>query len=332
MKDDSSPYFSVIVPLFNKERFVERTLRGVLAQRDEDFEVIVVDDGSTDDGAAKVRSIKDSRIKLIAQSNQGVAAARNKGMSLALGQWLAFLDADDLWGRDHLTELRRLINTYPEAGMVGGASREVIEGGDVAFLGDAVPGPFHRINYFNEAAREIGVMNASSVAVKREVFEALGGFADFKYGEDLEYWARVALDYPLAKSSRPTAVYYRGNGGAMENMLINTGSSVPLPRSLSDISPSVAMLASRLDDLSRQSKIRLSVIEYINSRLVQGMRGAFIRGDMPRMKALHALCIRPLVGWRQRCWWVLSALPSPVLSRISRIRDVFKRYYHKLKR
>lgn len=331
MENDPMPFFSVIVPLYNKEKYVERALLSILAQGDKDFEVIVVDDGSTDEGPKIARAISDPRIKVFSQENQGVAAARNKGVALASGRWMAFLDADDLWGRDHLTELRRLIDAFPDAGMVGASSRQVIEGGDVGFLEKSSPGALRRLNYFEEAAQEIGVLHSSSIAINFSVFDALGGFADYRYGEDLEYWARVALHYPVAKSDRHTVVYYLGTGGAMENMAKLVSSERPLPTSLVDISPSVDMLSKRLDDLTPQLEIRRSVVGYINSRIVQAMRGAFIRDDIPRMKALRVLCIRPLAGWRQLGWWLLAGLPSLFLAAAARARAVSKRCYLKLK-
>ena len=325
------PLFSVIVPLYNKERYVVRALRSALAQRMADIEVIVVDDGSTDSGPARAESIADARVKVFRQENQGVAAARNRGISLASGQWIAFLDADDLWGRDHLSELQSLVTRFPDAGLVGASSREVVEGGNIEFLESRSPGSLRRIDYFREAAIQIGVLHTSSIAINRAVFDALGGFSDHRYGEDLEYWARVALEYPVAKSDRCTVVYFRGNGGAMEAMAKTAQSEVPPPTSLVDVSPSVAMLSVRLNGLPHQSELRMSVVRYINSRLVQGMRGSFIRGDMPSMKALRALCLPPLTGWRQRGWWLLTGLPSVILSAVSRLRALFKKTYLKFK-
>ena len=86
---------SIIVPLYNKEKFIETTINSVLQQTYKDFELIIVDDGSTDDSAAIVEAIKDPRIRLIKKKNEGVSAARNFGISKSNGEWLLFLDADD---------------------------------------------------------------------------------------------------------------------------------------------------------------------------------------------------------------------------------------------
>lgn len=332
MENDLMPFFSVIVPLYNKEKYVERALLSILSQQENDFEVIVIDDGSTDNGAQKVRDLSSSKIKLYSQSNLGVSAARNKGMQLASGQWFAFLDADDMWSQYHLAELRQLISMFPDSGIVGTSSCEVLEGGDIGFLEHLTADLRRRpINYFEEASYDIGAINTSSVAVSRMVFDELGGFKDYRYGEDLEYWARIALNYSVGKSERQTVVYYRGNGGVMESMGMTALSYVPLPNRLSDISPSVAMLAATLDDLTHKPKLHRTVVFYINSRLIQSIRGSFIRGDILRMKASRALCLRPLAGRRQRGWWLLAGLPSVVLSALSQTRAFFKRFYLKLK-
>src|SRR3546814_1127294 len=112
-----SPRFSVIIPLFNKGKHIESTLESVQAQTFEDFEVIVVDDGSTDSGPDVVRKFASARIRMITQANAGVSAARNRGVSEAKGENIAFLDADDIWTPQHLSELNRLIDAYPMRGL-----------------------------------------------------------------------------------------------------------------------------------------------------------------------------------------------------------------------
>ena len=95
---------SVIIPLYNKEPYVRRALSSIRAQTFEDFEVIVVDDGSTDEGARAVESFDDARVRLVHQQNAGPGAARNRGIAEARGELLAFLDADDEWTPTYLEE------------------------------------------------------------------------------------------------------------------------------------------------------------------------------------------------------------------------------------
>ena len=112
------PMFSVIVPLYNKEQYIKKTVSCVLAQTIADFELIIVDDGSTDNGPQYVSEIQDGRIRMLSQGNAGVSAARNHGIREANGKYICFLDADDTWNVDFLQTVKELFDEFPEAGMV----------------------------------------------------------------------------------------------------------------------------------------------------------------------------------------------------------------------
>jgi glycosyltransferase involved in cell wall biosynthesis len=104
--------FSVVIPLYNKARQIENTIRSVLAQDFQDFEIIVVDDGSTDGGSDLIIPINDTRIRLVFQVNAGVSAARNFGVHESSAEYIAFLDADDEWYPWHLEEIDKLIRNF----------------------------------------------------------------------------------------------------------------------------------------------------------------------------------------------------------------------------
>ena len=122
---------SVVVPLFNKADCVERAIRSVLGQTVPCGEIIVVDDGSTDDGYRVVEAIEDSRVKLFRQDNQGPSSARNKGVAEAQGELVAFLDADDEWRPSFLETIVNLRAEYPEAGAYATAYQILEPGGHV---------------------------------------------------------------------------------------------------------------------------------------------------------------------------------------------------------
>jgi len=231
--------FSVVVPLHNRERYVARAVASVLGQSCGDFEILVVDDGSTDGGSEKVEAIGDPRIRLITQANAGPGAARSRGVHESRGEWVAFLDADDLWFPGHLAELAAMAARFPRAGLLATGYRQGRDP-DPAVPPEQ-PGRVREIDYFREAARDIGVVWTSATAVRREVALTIGDFDPSHAGEDLDYWARVALVAPVVKSSRPTAYYFR-HGGSLMAERDRGDDNRKLPAALGDIWPSTALL------------------------------------------------------------------------------------------
>ena len=115
--------FSVVIPLFNKAHIIERTIQSVLNQTFTNFEVIIVNDGSTDDGVKVINRITDdSRIRIITQKNQGVSVARNRGVKESQFEYIAFIDGDDEWEPDFLLKIKEAIEKYPDASMYGTSS------------------------------------------------------------------------------------------------------------------------------------------------------------------------------------------------------------------
>ncbi|HMA53239.1 MAG TPA: glycosyltransferase family A protein, partial [Acidobacteriota bacterium] len=129
------PRVTVVIPLYNKAPYIAAAVRSVLAQTFTDFEVIVVDDGSLDDGAEVVDRFDDPRLRLVRQENQGESAARNKGVTLAASELLAFLDADDEWTPSHLEVLLRLADRFPGAGLLATAYKIVSPDGRSCLAG-----------------------------------------------------------------------------------------------------------------------------------------------------------------------------------------------------
>jgi glycosyltransferase involved in cell wall biosynthesis len=111
------PFYTIIIPLYNKEAHIKATLDSVLAQTFENFEVIIVNDGSTDRSMDIISTFKDKRIQIINKKNEGVSTARNLGIKNAKGDFIAFLDADDIWYPTHLEDLKNLIAHFPNCGL-----------------------------------------------------------------------------------------------------------------------------------------------------------------------------------------------------------------------
>lgn len=283
--------FSVVIPLYNKEKYIGRAVESVLAQTYQDFELIVVDDGSTDSSLQTINNITDPRLKIVTQNNQGVSAARNTGIKTATQNWIAFLDADDAWLDYHLTELNNIINTYPDVGMVSTKIKEVLDSSEVSNLTVLTKSLFRHIDYFDEASNYIGVVNSSVVAIKKEVFNKLGGFIAVKAGEDLECWSRVALHYPVALSDRITCYYFRDTGGVMQSLAAKKATK-PVT-TLSDISPSVNML---VQQSKRDPSIlhNQSIRRYVNSRLFNGVKASLFKNEYLNAKSVSKLALPQL--------------------------------------
>lgn len=206
------PQVSIIMPLYNKATEVLGSVASVRAQTVTDWELIVVDDGSSDGGADLVHGLADQRIKIIKQSNQGVSLARNRGLLEAESPWIAFLDADDEWRSDYLATILSLARDYPQAPWLatGYEIRHPREGVFNARLRGITKGFRRGIlrNYFTVATKSDPPVWSSAVVVRRKILLEIGGFpAGIASGEDLLTWARLAVRYPLAYDVRPMAVF-----------------------------------------------------------------------------------------------------------------------------
>lgn len=207
--------FSVIVPLYNKVAYIERTLRSILLQSFHDFELIVVDDGSTDGSVAVAEKIikeHSTFCRVVKQANTGVAVARNHGVELSKGQYICFLDADDWWEPDFLEEMSALIAQYPDAGLYG-TNFYLVKNGKRRIAPIGVPNGFTGgyINYCKTYANTLCMpISSSSVAILKSAFYDAGQFRKgISLGEDFDLWVRLALKYKVALVNKPLANYFQ---------------------------------------------------------------------------------------------------------------------------
>ena len=197
--------FSVVIPLYNKELSIQNTIQSILDQTYQNFEIIVIDDGSTDDSAERVNKIEDHRIRMIQQKNQGVSVARNHGIKIAKNEWIALLDGDDLWEVNHLQEICEMMNEFPN-GKIYVTSFDFSDGRKV-FKHQRQKKSFKIDNYFKEAVKE-NLIWTSVVVIHISCFNKVGGFNNtLTNGEDLELWARLAREFIIIKSCIITAIY-----------------------------------------------------------------------------------------------------------------------------
>jgi len=204
------PFFSVIIPLYNKENYIENTLKSVLSQTLDDYEIIIVNDGSTDKGPEIVKNIRDSRIRIIDQQNQGVSAARNKGIENSNGTLIAFLDADDYWFPNHLKELSDLHTGFPDCGIY--CSRYKIKTTSKHFSTphfNDIPEDFSGIvdNYFH-SNRPFRITWTSCLAIPKNTIAKYGGFTvGVTNGQDNELWTRIGIYEKIVIGNQCTSIY-----------------------------------------------------------------------------------------------------------------------------
>lgn len=202
---------SVIIPLYNKEAGIATALRSVLAQTYQDFEIVVVDDGSTDNGATIVEQNYDPRIRLIRQANAGVSAARNRGIAEAKGEYVAFLDADDEWMPGFLEEIVALQQEFPECKAQATNYTFCSNGVKSSTILRKIPFNSKRgvlTNYFEVASCSHPPVCSICVCIERKLLQEIGGFpVGIKSGEDLLTWARIAVHTHWAYSRKVLAQY-----------------------------------------------------------------------------------------------------------------------------
>lgn len=213
---------SVVIPLYNNASTIERAIRSVLRQTMPDFELIIVDDGSTDGGAEVVKAIEDSRIQLITQPNRGVSSARNQGIKAAKCKWVAFLDADDEWKPQFLETVLSLSQKYPECQICATAYERQIPNGETQWIVlNNIPNSddFVLTNYFEVAATSDPPFCSICVMAQLEALKTIGGFPEnIHQGEDLLTWARLSVKNRIAYSVKPQSVFHTG---------YNYGNSIP---------------------------------------------------------------------------------------------------------
>lgn len=203
---------SVVIPLYNKEKSIASTLRTVLNQTFSDYEIVIVNDGSTDGSVEEIEKVQDDRIRLVHQPNAGVSAARNRGIEEAKGDLIAFLDADDEWKPEYLATQYHLFQKYPECSVFACN----YEFRDVS--GKVTPTLIHKLpfvgedgilsNYFEVASCSHPPLWTSAVMVKKQAMQAIGGFPlGIKSGEDLLTWARLAVNTTIAYSKSVQAIF-----------------------------------------------------------------------------------------------------------------------------
>jgi glycosyltransferase involved in cell wall biosynthesis len=204
--------FSVVIPLYNKANYIQNCLESVLKQTHKEFEVILVNDGSTDGSETVVERFQDSRIRLVHQENKGASAARNKAISLAKHEWIALIDADDYWYPNHLEELQNTIEQFPKADVVCNNYEILLEK-------DYVKNPTFSIEYplkaqyiedYFKGSLIDPIAWTSALSFTSSIFKKVGEFdTNIKSGQDIDLMVKFGLAATIAFNPKVTMRYHR---------------------------------------------------------------------------------------------------------------------------
>ncbi len=193
------PQISIVIPVYNKAKYLKETIKSVLNQDFKDFELILIDDGSTDQSPDIIQSFSDPRIRYYTQKNQGVAVARNNGVKQAKTNLICFLDADDLWEPHHLETIWALYQQFPQAGFFATAYRIQYNQHQKDYVYPFSKSPVLIQKYYRYDKGQ-ALFFISNFAVKKEVFIKENGFKPEIHAEDTDFFIRLALKYPMAYS------------------------------------------------------------------------------------------------------------------------------------
>jgi glycosyltransferase involved in cell wall biosynthesis len=212
------PQISVIIPAYNAERTIRETIESVQRQTFQDFELIVINDGSKDRTVELVQSINDERLKIFSYENGGLPVARNRGISRTTGEFIAFLDADDLWTPEKLELQLVALKQHPEAGVAYSWTcfMDVNEqGAAVSFL----PSPPYSFegNVYKKLLVSDFIHSGSNTLIRRQAIASAGDFdPTLKSCEDWDYWLRLATRWHFVVVPKHQ-IFYRRTPGAMSS-------------------------------------------------------------------------------------------------------------------
>jgi glycosyltransferase involved in cell wall biosynthesis len=316
---DGKPAVSVVIPLYNKALYVERALRSVFAQTEQGFEVVVVDDGSTDGGAAIVERFADPRIRLIVQENRGASAARNRGVRESGAALVAFLDADDEWCPAFLEAVLDLHRRYPGAGAYATAYAVCNPDGSrrVASIAAVPSPPWSGLlpNYFRSATLGEPPVSASSVAIPRAVLQEMGGFAEGHWwGEDADLWGRIAFHHSIAFTWAVGAVYHTDVVGRVCTRV----------RSVAE-NPFVASAYRAIERGLIPQEVLDDLLEYVAVKQLQTAARNIQAGRPDLARTNLARCPTRLHRRQKAAYALMALIPAPCYRSYRRVKAVFVR-------
>jgi glycosyltransferase involved in cell wall biosynthesis len=211
------PKISVIIPAYNSANTILETIASVQQQTESDFELIVINDGSTDNTLELLETIKDCRLKVFSYTNKGLPVARNRGIANSNGEFISFIDADDLWSEDKLELQLQALLSNPKAGVAYSWTMVMDEKGESFFPGTLVS---HQGDVGKQLLSNNFIASGSNVMLRRSLVESIGEFdPTLKSAEDWDYWLRIALRGNQFVVVPKAQIFYRQSSGAMSSKI-----------------------------------------------------------------------------------------------------------------
>lgn len=302
---------SVVISLYNKAPYIERTLRSVLGQTFPPKEIIVVDDGSNDGGGDIAEALGDARIRVVHQDNAGESAARNRGIREATSKWIAFLDADDEWCQDFLVLCVEAALQWHEAVAIftnfcrDNVAKPVLraKNGESVLLDD----------YFRFALDNRGRgMTSSSVMIRRDILQKIGGFpVGVKRGGDLDTWSRVAWAGSTVFVPQVLSIYYDTPGAVTKTIQSTSPPVDPWARKVWPPDEEIP----KSQQVGGQTLFRLRMRRYVSALVESGDRCAarrhLLKDCSPWPYPVDYLKL-----------WIKSLLPMALMKQVRKARNV----------
>lgn len=196
---------SIIIPVYNGEKTIKQTIESVLNQTFKDIEIIVINDGSTDTTVDIVKSIADSRLQIFSYENAGLAATRNRGIRKAKGEFISFLDADDLWTPDKLEDQYKALKANPQAGVAYSWTNYIDHSGNLVRAG-------RRVKFTGWVYEQMLIgnflENGSNPLIRSQILKEVGDFDEsLSAAEDWDMWLRLCATHKFACVEKPQVLY-----------------------------------------------------------------------------------------------------------------------------
>ncbi|WP_051957464.1 glycosyltransferase family 2 protein [Altibacter lentus] len=291
---------SVVIPLYNKEAYIAEAITSVLRQSYTDFELIVVDDGSTDSSLEVASGVKDNRLKLIPIVHQGVSAARNTGIEAAGYNWIAFLDADDWWAPDFLKEMVTCIKAYPKHNLFASGRSHVFSDHVMRYNNPFLPkdGKVGILNYIEVISKYLPLINSSNAMISKSHLLSSGCFREEqKMHEDHDLWIRLSRGEDVVFSNKNLSFYRNSGSGGASKAYYHP----------SDFKLFLETLLTTKQHLSAKEKNHF--ITYCNRFVLLTYIKNYATYTGAQDREVYKVAKKLLTGWQRLLLWILFHFP-----------------------